>query len=551
MKSKRFYLNGWTVISLVVLVYFIFFFIYPITRILISSVWNSSTRSLDFSKFIEFFSNKFYTNTILNSLKVCIVVTILTSIFGSLLAYITRTISIKLKNIVNILLMISVVSPPFLGAYAWIILLGRAGIITKVINSLFGITYGGIYGFKGIVLVFTIKLIPLIYLYVSGALKNIDNSLLEASESLGCNKFKRIIQIVVPLILPTILASSILVFMRVLADFGTPMLIGEGYRTLPVLIYNSFISDLNTDEPLAATISVVVILITTVIFLTQRWISNRKRIEMSALHPLEPKKAKGITNILAHAYVYIITALAILPIIIVFINSFMKSKGIVFAGEFTFNNYIQSFKTMGDSIINTLVYSLLAIAIVIVIGVVIAYTSVRRKSRLTSILDLISMFPYIIPGAVLGIALLLAFNKKPLALSGTFIIIVMAYVIRRLPYTIRSSAAILKQIDLSVEEASMSLGANRFKTFFSVTTPMMFSGVMSGAIMSWLSIITELSASILLYSYATKTLTISIYLKIQIGDYGQASALSSILMLTSIVTLLLFFKLSGRREIDL
>ncbi len=229
----------------------------------------------------------------------------------------------------------------------------------------------------------------------------------------------------------------------------------------------------------------------------------------------------------------------------------MKSKGIVFAGEFTFNNYIQSFKTMGDSIINTLVYSLLAIAIVIVIGVVIAYTSVRRKSRLTSILDLISMFPYIIPGAVLGIALLLAFNKKPLALSGTFIIIVMAYVIRRLPYTIRSSAAILKQIDLSVEEASMSLGANRFKTFFSVTTPMMFSGVMSGAIMSWLSIITELSASILLYSYATKTLTISIYLKIQIGDYGQASALSSILMLTSIVTLLLFFKLSGRREIDL
>ena len=185
---------------------------------------------------------------------------------------------------------------------------------------------------------------------------------------------------------------------------------------------------------------------------------------------------------------------------------------------------------MGRAITNTYLYSFAAILLVVIIGVIIAYTSVRRKNKLTNVLDVISMFPYIIPGSVLGISLILAFNKKPLLLSGTALIIIMAYVIRRLPYTIRSSSAILRQIDLGVEEASQSLGANPVKTFFAVTLPMMASGILSGAIMSWLSIISELSASV---------------------NYGVASALSSILILTTIVVLLLFFKITGKREIEL
>ncbi|MFQ8582815.1 MAG: ABC transporter permease, partial [Holdemania massiliensis] len=196
-------------------------------------------------------------------------------------------------------------------------------------------------------------------------------------------------------------------------------------------------------------------------------------------------------------------------------------------------------------------YSFAAILLVVIIGVIIAYTSVRRKNKLTNVLDVISMFPYIIPGSVLGISLILAFNKKPLLLSGTALIIIMAYVIRRLPYTIRSSSAILRQIDLGVEEASQSLGANPVKTFFAVTLPMMASGILSGAIMSWLSIISELSASVMLWVTSTQTLSIAIYFQVMDGNYGVASALSSILILTTIVVLLLFFKITGKREIEL
>ena len=551
MSKKKFRINGWSVVSFLCFIYFVVFFIYPLTRVLLNSVYNTATDTIDFSYFIRFFEKKYYTNTIINSMKVTVLATLLTCAAGTALAYITRFVKVKFKATIDILLIISVVSPPFIGAYSWITLFGRQGAGTKIINQIFGITSPGIYGFGGILLVFTIKMIPLVYLYVSGALKNLDSSLGEAAESLGAIGWRKIKDIILPLILPTVLASGLLVFMRVLADFGTPKLIGEGYRTLPTLIYDSFIGDLSADKRLAATISVIVIIFTTILFLIQQFVSNRMKIEMSAMRPVEPKKIKGWKNWLSHAYVYLFTLLAIFPTIVVFHNSFRNTKGTIYKEGYSFDNYIKAFRTLSRTISNTYLYSFYAIILVVIIGVIIAYTSVRRKSKLTSVLDVISMFPYIIPGSILGISLILAFNNKPLILSGTAVIIVSAYVIRRLPYTIRSSSAILKQIDLGVEEASQSLGANQFKTFIKITLPMMASGILSGAIMSWLSIISELSASVMLWIPATQTLSIAIYFQVMDGNYGVASALSSVLIFTTIITLLIFFKVTGRREIDL
>lgn len=550
MSRKRMRIDGWTLISIICFVYFGIFFIYPISKILINSVYDSASGTFQFDTFVKFFSKKYYTNTIINSLKVTTLATFLTCAAGTALAYISRTIKIKGKGMIDIMLMISIVSPPFIGAYSWVILLGRAGLITGLLKKI-GINYGGIYGFGGILLVFTLKLMPLVYLYVSGALKNMDSSLIEAAESLGSKGWNRIREIVIPLILPTILGSGLLVFMRILADFGTPKLIGEGYRTLPTLIYDSFIGDVSNDKTLAATISVVIILFTTVIFLLQRYVSGRKKIEMSALRPVEPRKETGVKNVLAHLFVYLCAGFAILPMLVVLYNSFQKTKGTLFIGGFTLENYTKSLETMGMTIKNTFLFSAIALAIIITLGVVIAYTSIRKRNKLTSFLDVISMFPYIIPGSVLGIALILSFNKKPLLLSGTAVIIIMAWVIRRLPYTIRSSEAILRQIDLGVEEASLSLGANGFKTFVCITLPMMASGIMSGAIMSWLSIITELSASVMLWVTSTQTITIAIYFQVMDGNYGTASALSSMLSLLTVCVLLLFFKLTGKREIEL
>ncbi len=550
MKRRRFF-SGWTLITCLCFLFFVFFFIYPISRTLINSVYDFSAGRFDFSSFVKFFTKRYYTNTIWNSLRVTLLATLSTTFFGTTLAYIGRTIRIRGKKALDIVMLISVLSPPFIGAYSWIVLLGRAGVITKVINSLFGIEFGGIYGFAGILLVFTIKLSPLVYLYVSGALKNMDNSLNEASESMGCFGIRKIFRVVLPLILPTMLASALLVFMRALADFGTPMLIGEGYRTLPVLIYNSFIGEVTQDYSFASAISVIIVAFTTVVFLLQRYISGRVSIEMSSMNPVEPKKAHGVRNVLAHAYAYVFIVLELLPIIVVAYNSFQNTEGSMFVEGFSFNSYARAFDSMGSSIAHTYIYSLIALALILVIGILVSYSSIRRPTPLTAVLDTITMFPYIIPGSVLGISMLLAFNKPPLTLSGTAVIIIVAYVVRRLPYTIRSSSAILRQISASVEEAGQSLGANPAKTFGRVTVPMMISGVLPGALMSWMSIISELSASIMLYVGSTKTMTIAIYTEVIRGNYGVASALSTILITSTVLVLLIFFKLTGRTEIEL
>ena len=194
---------------------------------------------------------------------------------------------------------------------------------------------------------------------------------------------------------------------------------------------------------------------------------------------------------------------------------------------------------------------MIALVIVIALSMLIAYITIRKRSWISNIIDTMTMFPYIIPGSVLGITLLLAFNKKPLLLSGTAFIVILAFVVRRLPYTLRSSAAILYQLSPSTEEAAISLGDSPLKTFFKVTAVMMMPGVLSGAILSWITIINELSASVILYTGGTRTMSISIYTEVIRASYGTAAALSSILTLTTVVSLLLFFKVSGKKEISL
>src|SRR5690606_4313436 len=148
---------------------------------------------------------------------------------------------------------------------------------------------------------------------VSGALQNVDNSLLEASENLGTAGVKRFFKVLIPIIAPTLFAGSLLVFMRALADFGTPMLIGEGFRTFPVTIYNEFISEMGGDDGFAAAISVIAILITTIIFLAQQYVSSRKTFSMNAMKRIHPTKAVGLKNVLIHAFSYLLIGLSIMP----------------------------------------------------------------------------------------------------------------------------------------------------------------------------------------------------------------------------------------------
>ena len=546
--EKKF--NLWTVLTLLLLACFLLFVIYPIGMLIVKSLFTGE--SLDLSYFVKFFSKKYYWSALINSFQVTVISTLVSCLIGVPMAYLLRSIKIPGSELLNILIVISYLSPPFIGAYAWIQLLGRNGFLTRIINSLLGIQFRGIYGFAGIILVFSLQSFPLIYMYVSGAMKNLDNSLNEAAESLGCNAFQRVTKIVFPLVMPSLLAGMLLVFMRVFSDFGTPMIMGEGYRTLPQMIYTQFMGEVGTNDGFAATMCIIVIIIALMFFFIQKLLGRRFTYSMTALKPMEAHKAAGWRKVCAYLTVYLVTFVAALPQLTVVVTSFIGTiNGSLFTGEFTLDNY-RSIFSKGNlmAIKNTYLFGLEAIAIVVVCGILISYLSVRKRSPLTGVLDVLTMFPYIIPGSVLGISFIYAFNGAPFFLGGTALVMIISLSIRRMPYTIRSSTAIIGQISPSIEEAAISLGAGQVKTFLRITVPMMLPGVLSGAIMSWITLISELSSSVILHNSGTKTLTVAIYSEVIRSSFGNAAAYSTILTLTSIVSLLIFFKVSGGKDVS-
>lgn len=550
-KKRR---DPWIAVSLVILAVYLLFLIYPMLNVVKTSIVDPEGK-LTLKYFIDFFSHPYYLETLKNSFIVSLATTVVSLIIGVPLAYLYSIYEIKGRKALQIVIVLCTMSAPFIGAYSWILLFGRQGVITVFFEKL-GISVGTIYGFKGILISMSSRLFPLAFMYVSGAMKNIDNTLLEASSNLGCSKFKRFWKIGIQLCMPSILAAALMIFMRAFADFGTPLMIGEGYRTFPVEIYNQFVGEAGTNFNFAAAVSVIAILITALVFFVQKLANSKFQFTMNAMHPIERKKAKPLANFFIHLYAYGVVFISMLPQLYLIYTSFRKSSksGFAFVDGYSFMNYEMAFKRMGkgfkNEIWNTVSIGFATLVVIILLAILIAYLVVRRKNFLNNTIDTFSMLPYIIPGSVVGIALASTFSTG-IALTGTAAIMIIAMCIRRIPYTIRSSVATLQQIPMSVEEAAISLGSSHAKTFFRITVPMMGSGIISGAILSWVAIITELSSSIMLYSAKNTTLTVMVYSLVNRGTDGQAAAVATILTLLTILSLVLFNLVSKDDDISL
>ncbi|EHO49463.1 MAG: iron ABC transporter permease [Lachnospiraceae bacterium oral taxon 082] len=551
MLNKKIKLDFWNIVTFLIIIVFAIFLIYPLLSLFLDGFKDSKSGVWSLMNYIQFFSKKYYTSALVNSFKLTISVTVIAVLIGVPLAYFMSFYKIKGKGVLEVLFIISMMSPNFIGAYSWILLLGRNGSVTKFLEKALGINMPSIYGFAGMLLVFSLKLYPFIYIYVSGALKKIDVALSEAAESLGCGGLKKVFTVIMPLITPTLVAAALLVFMNCMADFGTPALIGEGYRVMPTLVYSEFVGESGGSANFAACMATIMIIITALVFFLQKWYINTKSFTMSSIRPIQPKEPKGIFKVLIYIYIYMLAGLSIIPQAMVVYTSFKATRMQVFVDGFSLGSYKKVADKALAAVTNTYVFCFFAIVIIITLGMLIAYLTVRRRSVLTSAIDSIAMFPYIVPGSVLGITLLIAFNHQPLMLAGTAFIIIISLVIRRLAYTLRSSSAILYQISPSMEEAAVSLGDTPAKSFVKVTAKMMLPGVASGAILSWITIINELSSSVMLYTSKTKTMSVAIYNEVIRASYGPAAALASILTLTTVISLLVFFKVSGSKDVTM
>lgn len=550
MNPKRRKFEVWSAISIALLLAFLLFFLYPLCTLL-KQAFTTKESGFTLDNFVKFFSKPYYYNTILNSFKVSVAVTLVSLFVGIVFSYFYSFYRLKGEKFLFIASILCCMSAPFIGAYSWILLMGRSGDLTRLLKAL-GLPAGSIYGFGGILLVQATKLYPLVLIYMNGMFSNLDNSLMEASANLGCSGLKRFWKVILRLSMPTVLAAALLVFMRAFADFGTPLLIGEGYRTFTVEIYKQFLSETGSDYGFASAISVIAIVLTAAIFLLQKYATKKFSFTMNALHPVEKKAPKGLGGVLMHVFCYGVVAVSLLPQIYIIYVSFRNSKMGVFQKGYSLANYRAALdKLLLRATGNTVLVGVIALAAIVLLAIMISYLVVRRPNFINHSIDTISMMPYIMPGSVIAIALVIGFGKKPLVLTGTLAIMIIAVIIRRLPYTTRSATATLIQIPLSVEEASISLGASKMKTFFKVTVPMMSSGIISGAILSWVSIVTEVSSAAILYNNRSITLTVGTYAAVSRGNFGEAAAFAAVTTVLTALSLFLYMRLNRGKEIQL
>lgn len=387
---------------------------------------------------------------------------------------------------------------------------------------------------------------------VSSGLRTIDQSLEDAALNLGSSPLETFWRVLMPCMVPSITTGALLAFLAAFADFGTPMIIGERYRMLATQIYTQFTSEFGGDHAMASSLASILLLITISALLIQRMIARKHSFGGQTIRPLSVRKVAGMRRALLSMVVWIPVGPAMIPMITILISSFLATDvgGLRLLPEFSLSSYqtVMTTRVARVAIRNSLLFTGVATLIGVVAGALMAYVIVRRPSRATRFLDTMTMIPYSVAGVVLGISLAMTFGPPPLMLAGTTTIIIMAYFIRRLPFSVRSVVSMLQQTGTEIEEASINLGVPPGRTFVRVTAPAVASGILSGALLTWATTIRELNATMILYVGRTTTIPVQVFVEVLQGQFGRASALGTVLILLTFIPIVILFKYLGKDE---
>lgn len=537
----------WTLMTWLTLAVLGVLLILPILSVISVSFTDSKTGSFSLANYVQIFTRPYYLTALSNTLLIGTLGTLGACLIGVPLAYCTARFYIRRRSIISTLAILVLVAPPFIGAYAWIMMFGSNGYVTNGLKAL-GLAAPTIYGLPGIVFVFSLKLFPYVFLITETALNAVNKSLEDAAENLGCTAFQRFWKVTLPLVFPAVSTGAIISFVLSIADFGTPALLGRGVRTLSTVAYTAYTSELGGQPSMAVTISLVMVMISMIVLLAQRYVLSKRRYASSLTNRPVRYRLTGWRNTLAHVYCYGVVTLAMLPALVVFYTSFLKTRGPVFVGGFGLESYARVLYDAPESIRNSFSFALIAVALIAVFSGLIAYIIVRRDPKIAGAIDLLLMVPYLIPGVVMAIGYVVMFRNDWFDITGTALIIILIFFIRRLPYGVRSTTTNLRQIKPSMEEAAINLGASPLKTFLTITLPLIMPGLIVGSLMSFITAINELSSTLILYTARTVTMPVKIYVSVIDGEFGLAAALSSILLISTGLCVYLVFRLSGDKE---
>ncbi len=495
--------SGFVLVALIVLAFLAMFLVIPVGTVFYSAFVNADG-SFTLGHFGAFFHQTLLKESFFNSLYVALAATFFSSIIAVPLAYLTIRFRFRGALIIQTLGVLPLIMPPFVGAVAMQLIFGRAGSVNLLLDEWFGVTLPLMDGLNGIIFVESLHYFPFILMNLTVALRNIDGAMEEAAVNLGAKGWRLFRRVIFPLALPGYVAGASLVFVKVFDDLGTPLVLGITNMLAPQAYLR--ITQVGIDDPLGYVISVIMIGFS----ILALWLSARmlKGKDYSTLQKggssLQQRALNKTQTVLAYGWIAMVLLLVLSPHLGVLLLSLATVWSYApLPDGYTLAHYSAVFQESQGMISNTLLYCGLAAGIDVILGTAIAYLMLRTKLPGRQWLDWISSAALAVPGIVLAIGFMRTFRGVDLpgtqiGLTTTWVLIMIAYSVRRLPYALRSCVAALQQINLSLEEAAASVGANRFSTIRRVVIPLMAGGMLAGFVTSFITAAVELSATIML-----------------------------------------------------
>jgi iron(III) transport system permease protein len=471
-------------------------------------------------------SNRQYLQALWGSIQLGIVTATISTFIGFVYAFAVARTSMKGKKLVTTLATMPVISPPFSLTLSIILLFGKNGIVTK---QWLGLQNINIYGLWGLALAQTISMFPIAFMTMQGVLEAIDSTLEDASLDLNASRWYTFRHVTLPLAAPGLLSSWLLVFTNSLADFANPLLLSGSYRVLSVESYIEAIGMNRLNN--GAALSLLLLLPTLTAFLAQRRWVNRKSFVVVTGKPstrLSDLASSGVRKALT-GFVILVSAFIVGLYGTIVAGCFVKNWGIDYS--FTLANIGEALTRGKQSLISTITLAGIATPIAGILAMVAAFILVRKNFPGKRILESLIMAPFAIPGTLIGISFILAFNKPPLLLVGTGAILVINYVVRELPVGVEGGIAALRQIDPSIEEAAADLGADQATIFRTIILPLIRPAFISSMSYTFVRSMTAVSAIIFLISAKWYHITIQIYNFSENLRFGLASVLATTLII--------------------
>lgn len=501
-------------------------------------------KNATFDNFKAMFTYGNYFNGLINSLKLSLIVSLGVLIICIPIAYGIARTEMPFKKTISALCTVPLVIPTFISAYAFIIMFGRSGWVTYIYEKLGG--EGMLidpYSMTGIAIVQIFFFFPYALWPMVAAFRISDISLEEASRNMGSKGWLTFLTVTFPLALPGMLSTLLVIFAVSFSDFGTPIILAPNDLNLIVVdAYREIAGFFNWGG--AAILTVIMIAVAGVVYWLQNYLLKDKNYDVLSG---KPKQIKLNTNKALTIPLTIFSGIVVLIPILAMLTVFMQSIATTWGRDplpdgYTFDHYRTIFTSSLGNIQNSLVLAGGALILSAVIATFVSYFVVRQRS---TTLDFMTTIPLIVPGIAFGIALIQTFNTKPLQLTGTALILIIAYSIRRLPYMVRSTVGTMRAIKQDIEEAAVNLGASTLTAAITVVGPLMLPGIAAGSILVFVTVIKETSVSILMAPAEWAPMSLAIFQNVLRAEYYSAAAMSVILVVIVLVLQAIANKLSG------